>query len=189
MGLYGTLVKFWLDFKQKCQAFILHAIVMRISSVKTVLWLAVNLHQLFSDGAAFNTQSRRSLTNYAISRSLSHAIHLRFWAPMKSLSVRDTHNLYCMDGHLLKLKCKYSNILRYWFLIAYTHTHTHTHIYIYIYIYIHIHTHTHILLFYRVVLYVCICICIYTTHDKIIKWNNILVIQHWAFFMVLMSWF
>ncbi len=29
---------------------------------------------------------------------------------------RDTHNLYCRDGHLLKLKCKYSNILRYWFL-------------------------------------------------------------------------
>ncbi len=29
---------------------------------------------------------------------------------------RDTRNLYCMDGHLLKLKCKYSNILRYWFL-------------------------------------------------------------------------
>ncbi len=28
----------------------------------------------------------------------------------------DTHNLYCIDGHLLKLKCKYSNILRYWFL-------------------------------------------------------------------------
>ncbi len=26
---------------------------------------------------------------------------------------RDTQNLYCMDGHLLKLKCKYSNILRY----------------------------------------------------------------------------
>ncbi len=26
------------------------------------------------------------------------------------------HNFYCMDGHLLKLKCKYSNILRYWFL-------------------------------------------------------------------------
>ncbi len=22
--------------------------------------------------------------------------------------------LYCTDGHLLKLKCKYSNILRYW---------------------------------------------------------------------------
>ncbi len=33
---------------------ILHAIVKRISSVKTVLWLAVNLHHLFSDGAAFN---------------------------------------------------------------------------------------------------------------------------------------
>ncbi len=26
------------------------------------------------------------------------------------------HNLYCMDGHLLKLKCKYSNILRFRFL-------------------------------------------------------------------------
>ncbi len=23
---------------------------------------------------------------------------------------KDTHNLYCMDGHLMKLKCKYSNI-------------------------------------------------------------------------------
>ncbi len=30
---------------------------------------------------------------------------------------RDTHNLYCMAGHLLKPKCKYSNILRYSFLI------------------------------------------------------------------------
>ncbi len=29
---------------------------------------------------------------------------------------RDTQNLYCMDVHLLKLKCKYSNIFRYWFL-------------------------------------------------------------------------
>ncbi len=29
---------------------------MRISSVKPVLWLAVNRHHLFSDGAAFNTQ-------------------------------------------------------------------------------------------------------------------------------------
>ncbi len=43
---------------------ILHAIVMRISSVKTVLWLAVNLHHLFSNGAAFNTQSRRSHAKY-----------------------------------------------------------------------------------------------------------------------------
>ncbi len=34
---------------------------------------------------------------------------------------RDTQNWYCMDCHLLKLKCKYSNILRYWFftLISY----------------------------------------------------------------------
>ncbi len=52
---------------------ILHAIVMRISSVKTVLWLAVNLHHLFSNGAAFNTQSRSFLTSYAI-----HA-HNRRW--------------------------------------------------------------------------------------------------------------
>ncbi len=29
---------------------------------------------------------------------------------------RDSYNLYCMDGRLLKLKCKYSNILKYWFL-------------------------------------------------------------------------
>ncbi len=27
---------------------------------------------------------------------------------------RDTQNVYCMDGHLMKLKCKYSSILRYW---------------------------------------------------------------------------
>ncbi len=58
---------------------IAHAILMRISSVKPVPWLAVNLHHLFSNGAAFNTQSRRSLTSYAISRSESKAIHLRFW--------------------------------------------------------------------------------------------------------------
>ncbi len=29
---------------------------------------------------------------------------------------RDTRNLYSMDGHLLKVKCKQSNILRNWFL-------------------------------------------------------------------------
>ncbi len=29
---------------------------------------------------------------------------------------RDTQNSYSMDGHLLNLKCKYSNIFRYWFL-------------------------------------------------------------------------
>ncbi len=62
---------------------ILHAIVMCISSVKTVLWLAVNLHQLFSNGAVFNAQSRSSLTSYAISRSLLHAIHVHW---------RDAHN-------------------------------------------------------------------------------------------------
>ncbi len=44
---------------------ILHAICMRISSVKPVPWLAVNLHHLFSNGAAFNTQSHSSQTSYA----------------------------------------------------------------------------------------------------------------------------
>ncbi len=64
---------------------ILRAIVMRISSVKTVLWLAENHLQLFSNGAAFNTQSRCSLTNYTISRSLSHAMHPRFWMRIAKL--------------------------------------------------------------------------------------------------------
>ncbi len=61
-----------------------HAICMRISSVKPVPWLAVNLHHLFSNGATFNTQSRSSLTSYAISRSLSSAI---MNAILRSLSV------------------------------------------------------------------------------------------------------
>ncbi len=50
---------------------------MRISTVKPASWLAVNLHHLFSDGAAVNTQSRSSLTSYAILRSESKAIRLR----------------------------------------------------------------------------------------------------------------
>ncbi len=50
---------------------------MRILAVKPISWLAVNLHHLFSDGAAVNTQSRSSLTSYAILRSESKAIHLR----------------------------------------------------------------------------------------------------------------
>ncbi len=32
---------------------------------------------------------------------------------------RDTHNLYCIDDHLLNLKCKYSNILRYCFFFTF----------------------------------------------------------------------
>ncbi len=44
---------------------ILHAICMRISSVKPVPWLALNLHHLFSNGAVFNTRSRSSQTSYA----------------------------------------------------------------------------------------------------------------------------
>ncbi len=35
-----------------------------------------------------------------------------FWTITKSAVFP---NLYCRDGHLLKLKCKYSNIWRYWF--------------------------------------------------------------------------
>ncbi len=62
-----------------------HAICMRISSVKPVPWLAVNLHHLFSNGAAFNTQSRSSLTSYAISRSLSQLNHLRYERDIASL--------------------------------------------------------------------------------------------------------
>ncbi len=45
-----------------------------------------------------------------------------FWIIAKSAvfpiivvsKTRDTHNLYCRDGNLMKLKCKYSNILSYW---------------------------------------------------------------------------
>ncbi len=47
-----------------------HAICMRISSVKPVPWLAVNLHHLFSNRAVFNTQSRSSLKSW-LSLSLS----------------------------------------------------------------------------------------------------------------------
>ncbi len=54
-----------------------HAICMRISSVNPVPWLTVNLHHLFLNGAAFNTQSRRSLTSDAISHSLSQLNRLR----------------------------------------------------------------------------------------------------------------
>ncbi len=46
-----------------------------------------------------------------------------FWTIAKSCSpllwfqrTRYTWNLYCMDDYLLKLKCKYSNIWRHWFL-------------------------------------------------------------------------
>ncbi len=52
---------------------------MRILSVKPVLWLAVNLHHLFSNAAAVNTQSRSSLTSYAILRSESQMNRIRFW--------------------------------------------------------------------------------------------------------------
>ncbi len=36
---------------------------MHVSTLKPVSWLAVNLHQLFSDGAAVNTQSRSLVTH------------------------------------------------------------------------------------------------------------------------------
>ncbi len=53
--MYATIQKSGMHDKS-------HVIVMHISSVKPVLWLVVNLHHVFSDGAAFNTR-------YAISRS------------------------------------------------------------------------------------------------------------------------
>ncbi len=57
-----------------------------------------------------------------------------FWTIAKSAGspllcfqrTRDTHNLYCMDGQGLKLKCKYSNILRYsdfWLSLAVSSNH------------------------------------------------------------------
>ncbi len=39
-----------------------NAMIMHFSSVKPVPWSSVNLHHLLSDGAAFITPSRRSLT-------------------------------------------------------------------------------------------------------------------------------
>ncbi len=66
----------------------LNAMIMCISSVKLVLWLVVNLHHLLSDGAAFTTQSRSSLTSYAISRPLSAMYRLRLW------------ERYCVACHL-----------------------------------------------------------------------------------------
>ncbi len=58
------------DSRKSCSVFralglgdISHAMIMRISSVKPVLWLALNLHHLFSNWAAVNTQSRSSLTS------------------------------------------------------------------------------------------------------------------------------
>ncbi len=57
---------------------ILHEIVMRISSVKPVPWLAVNLHHLFSNGAACSSQTSYAYIDWyiafdmnAILRSLS----------------------------------------------------------------------------------------------------------------------
>ncbi len=96
---------------------ILHAIVVRISSVKTVLSLAVNLHHLLSDGAAFNTQSCRSLTSYAISRSKSNAIHLRLWARIASFPIlfhcRSSYIFPSIDFHLYTCKCDHANFTGY----------------------------------------------------------------------------
>ncbi len=50
---------------------------MRILSVKSVLKLAVNLHHVLSNGAAFTTQSRSSLTSYEKKTLL--AILLRYY--------------------------------------------------------------------------------------------------------------
>ncbi len=109
---------------------ILHAIVMCVSSVKTVLWLAVNLHQLFSHGVAFNTQNHSSLTSYAISRSLSHSIHLRLWAricvaPFENSWWRFTanHRTVFTDEMRMTIACK---ILCSPNIYIYMHTYIHT---------------------------------------------------------------
>ncbi len=79
---------------------ILHAIVMHISSVKTVLWLAVNIHHLFSNGAAFNTQSRRSLISYAI-----HAQNHR-WIACDSLRFTANQRTVFTDEMRMTIACK-----------------------------------------------------------------------------------
>ncbi len=65
---------------EKCSALIQLNLVWAIylnSSVKPVPWLAVNVCHLFTNGAAFNTRSRRSLASYAISLSLAQMNCLR----------------------------------------------------------------------------------------------------------------
>ncbi len=60
-----------------------------------------------------------SLMTLCVLPSLWKVSMIIFWTIAKSSPLlwfqrtRDTRNLYCMNGHLLKLKCKYSNILRY----------------------------------------------------------------------------
>ncbi len=63
----------------------------------------LNLHQLFSNGAAVNTQSRSSLISYAVSRSYSNAIHLRYFLAcskqLMEIYRQSRSRLYWWDAH------------------------------------------------------------------------------------------
>ncbi len=82
-----------------------HAIVMRISSVKSVLLLLINLHHLLSNGAAFNTQSHSSLTSYAI------RAQIRRWIGCSSRLYLFDQNLFCEILLQFKITVFYFNIL------------------------------------------------------------------------------
>ncbi len=78
------------------------------------------LHLICFDTALLE-QPRLSAMTLCDLTSLWRVSMIIFWMPSQQCSpllgfqrTRDTWNLFCMDGHLLKLKCKYSNILRYW---------------------------------------------------------------------------
>ncbi len=75
------------------------------------------LHLICFDTALFEQPPLSVMTLCDLQWSSSGPLPSQQCSPLLCFQrTRDTHNLYCMDDHLLKLKCKYSNILRYWFL-------------------------------------------------------------------------
>ncbi len=81
---------------------------------KAVPWLAANLHHLFSNGAAVNTQSRSSLTSYAISRSIADESHsINCTALVNTVTfVKVTYLAMLCPQNAFKTQCS-----RLWFLI------------------------------------------------------------------------
>ncbi len=72
--------------------------------------LQPTLHLICFD-SAFIEQPPLSVMTLCDLPSLWRVSMIVFWTIAKSAVF---WNLYCRDGHLLKLKCKYSNILKYW---------------------------------------------------------------------------
>ncbi len=68
-GVFGCKIHFYKLFELGLGD-LSNTMIRYISSVKPVLWLVINIHHLLLNGEVFNTQSHRSLTSYAISRSL-----------------------------------------------------------------------------------------------------------------------